>query len=188
MEYQEAIDTILQFANETPVNAPNEHPLQGVVERYLRNSLVREQLVGWWFNVDHNLTLQVATDGTVPIAKELKQIVFNERYLIDRGDKVYDSYNNTYIISRDVEAIQAIRVLEWEKTPELMQQWCMFQAAKYYIISTIGDAGITKEMKDEATRTFVMLKAQDIKSKNINIFNTPEIAKFRLGRNPYNGR
>ena len=186
MEYQEAVDTILQFTGETPVNAPNVHPNQGVIERYLNNSSSREQLLEWWFNLDHDVYLLKDVETTqVAIPSTIKKIVFDNPDYVDRGTFVYDKVNNTYLIDEDVLAIETVKVLSWTELPELMQQWIMFQAAKYYIISTIGDQGVTKELKEEASRTYIMLKSQDLKSRNINIFNTPQIARNRMGRQPY---
>lgn len=184
MEYQEAVDTILQYSNETPVNAPNEHPLQGVIERFINNSVVREQLIGWWFNRDYQLVLQQDENGQVAIPSNLKSIVFSEAELVDRGKWVYDALNNTYVIARDVKTESSIRVLDWESLPELMQQWCMYQAAMYYILSTTGDSTSLSVLEKEAAKTFVMLKAQDIRSLNINVFNTPAVARYRNRRRP----
>lgn len=188
MEYQKAVDTIIQFAGETPVNAPNEHPLQGNIELLLNNTLSREQLYTWWFNKDNGLWFSVQEDGKVRIPSQVKATVFVDQKYIDRGRFVYDKDANTFLIYENIETLETTRELEWNELPELFQQWCMFQAAKYYIISTIGDTGVTKELKEEALRTFVLLNSQDIKSKNINIFNTPNMARMRSGRRPYGGR
>jgi hypothetical protein len=185
MKYQEAIDLILQFTGETPVNAPNEHPNQGIITRFINSSVDREQLLDWWFNVDYDLTLQPDSLGKVPISPQLKKIIFESREYVARGNFVYDIQNQTYLIHSNVNVLKATRLLDWEDIPELMQQWCMFQGARYYILGTIGDAGLIKEVKEEAVRTLVILKAQDIQEKNINVFNTPQIMRARSGRNPY---
>lgn len=185
MKYQSAVDLILQFAGETPVNSPNEHPLQGVITRWLDSSITREQLMQWWFNKDEDIILQPNTLGKVQIGSQLKQLVFANRNYTARGQFVYDKQNQTYLIGQNVEVVEATRELEWDELPELMQQWCMYQAAKYYILGTIGDSGLTKELKLEAQRTYVLLNTQDIKEKNLNIFNTPQIARARAGRFPY---
>jgi hypothetical protein len=188
MEYQAAVDLVLQFTGETPVNAPLEHPNQGVITRFINSSVAREQLLDWWFNVDYGLTLQPDSVGKVPISSSIKKIVFESRDYIARGKWVYDQQNQTYLIHSNVEIIKATRELAWEDMPELMQQWCMFQGAKYYILGTIGDTNLTKELKDEANRTLIMLKVQDIEEKNVNIFNTPKISQTRSRRQPYGGR
>jgi hypothetical protein len=188
MEYQTAIDTIIQFAGETPVNAPNQHPLQGNIELLLNNTIAREQLYQWWFNKDTGLWFTAQEDGRVRIPAQIKAMVFVEPQYIDRGSFVYDKESNTFLIHTNVETVETTRQLEWDELPELMQQWCMFQAAKYYIVSTIGDTGVTKELKEEAKRTYVLLNAQDIKSKNINVFNTYNASRMKYGRRPYGGR
>lgn len=188
MDYQEAVDLILQFTGETPVNAPNEHPNQGVISRFIDSSLTREQLLDWWFNVDLDLTLQPDNQGKVPISSELQKLIFDNRDYSARGRWVYDKQNQTYLIKQNVHVLKATRKLAWDNLPELMQQWIMFQAAKYYILGTIGDTNITKELADEAKRTQVMLNVQDLEEKNINVFNTPKIARTRARRNPYGGR
>jgi hypothetical protein len=188
MEYQEAVDLVLQFTGETPVNAPHEHPNQGVITRFINSSIAREQLLDWWFNVDYELTLQADSLGKVPISSSIKKIVFEESNYVARGKWVYDNVNQTYLIRSSVAVLKATRELQWEDLPELMQQWCMFQGAKYYILGTIGDGGLTKELKEEAGRTNMQLKVQDLESKNINIFNTPKIARTRSRRMPYGGR
>lgn len=185
MEYQEAVDLVLQFAGETPVNAPNEHPLQGVITRFINNSMSREQLLDWWFNVDYDFILQPDSLGKVPISAQLRQLIFESKDYVKRGKWVYDQNNQTYLIHQNVTVLKATRELPWDDMPELMQQWCMFQGAKYYILGTIGDGTLTKELKEEAKRTLVMLKVQDIEEKNINVFSTPQIARVRQGRNPY---
>lgn len=185
MKYQRAVDLVLQFAGETPVNSPNEHPNQGVIARFLDSSIEREQLLDWWFNVEEDFVLQPNSQNKVPISSQLKKTTFENPNYVDRGSFVYDKANQTYLIGENVVVVEATRVLQWTELPELMQQWCMYQAAKYYIISTIGDRGITQELKDEAKRTSIQLNAQDIKAKNVNIFNTPTIARARSGRRPY---
>jgi len=185
MDYQDAVDLVLQFTGETPVNAPNEHPLQGTIARFINSAMAREQLLDWWFNVDYGITLQQDSVGKVPISSQIHKTVFENSNFTVRGNWVYDKVNQTYLIKEDVLVVKATRQLPWEDMPELMQQWCMFQGAKYYILGTIGDGGLIKELRGEASRTLVMLKVQDIEEKNVNIFNTPQIARARTRRNPY---
>ena len=188
MDYQDAVDLVLQFTGETPVNAPNEHPLQGTIARFINSAVAREQLLDWWFNVDYDLVLQKDSMGKVPISSQIKKAVYENRDYITRGKWVYDKQNQTYLIHQDVTLLKATRQLPWEEMPELMQQWCMFQGTKYYVLGTIGDGGLIKELRGEAGRTLVMLKVQDLEERNINIFNTPQIARARRGRLPYIGR
>ena len=146
----QAVNKALQMMGESPLNS-----LQGLLglgnlaEETLDSVSRKVQAEGWSFNTDYQMTLtRDSTTNEISVGTNVSRVVVDpyEYYDIDvvqRGSKLYDRKNNTYVFSIDLKADMTV-ILEWDDLPEHARVYIMTKAGKELQENMIGSKDLTE--------------------------------------------
>ena len=146
----QAVNKALQMMGESPLNS-----LQGLLglgnlaEETLDSVSRKVQAAVWSFNTDYQMTLtRDSTTNEISVGTNVSRVVVDpyEYYDIDvvqRGSRLYDRKNNTYVFSIDLKADMTI-ILEWDDLPEHARVYIMTKAGKELQENMIGSKDLTE--------------------------------------------
>ena len=146
----QAVNKALQMMGESPLNS-----LQGLLglgnlaEETLDSVSRKVQAEGWSFNTDYQMTLtRDSTTNQISVGTNVSRVVVDpyEYYDVDvvqRGSRLYDRKNNTYVFSIDLKADMTV-ILEWDDLPEHARVYIMTKAGKELQENMIGSKDLTE--------------------------------------------
>lgn len=148
--FLEAVNRVLQMMGEAPVNSLNgQYGLALQAQDSLNDVSRKLQSEGWSFNTDREKLLQRnASTNEIAVGPNISRVVIDPyRYpaldIVQRGDKLYDRYNNTYVFDQDLYVDMTI-ILEWEELPEHARQYITIKAGRQLQEAILGSADLTK--------------------------------------------
>ena len=146
----QAVNKALQMMGESPLNS-----LQGLLglgnlaEETLDSVSRKVQVEGWSFNTDYQMTLtRDSTTNEISVGTNVSRVVVDpyEYYDVDvvqRGSRLYDRKNNTYVFSIDLKADMTV-ILDWDDLPEHARVYIMTKAGKELQENMIGSKDLTE--------------------------------------------
>ena len=146
----QAVNKALQMMGESPLNS-----LQGLLglgnlaETTLDSVSRKVQVEGWSFNTDYQMTLtRDSTTNEISVGTNVSRVVIDpyEYYDVDvvqRGSRLYDRKNNTYVFSIDLKADMTV-ILDWDDLPEHARVYIMTKAGKELQENMIGSKDLTE--------------------------------------------
>ena len=129
----EAINEMLSAISEAPVASVDiDHADVDIALRKLRYASRAVQSKGWHWNTDERYTLQPdAVTGYInlPINTLSVDTVGDsaDRDLVERGRRLYDRENFTYVISEPV-MVDLVTMLDYEDMPEIARRYVLIKA------------------------------------------------------------
>ena len=148
--FLEAVNRVLQMMGEAPVNSLNgQYGLALQAQDSLNDVSRRLQSEGWSFNTDREKLLQRDTStNQIAVGPNISRVVIDPyRYpaldIVQRGGKLYDRYNNTYVFDEDLYVDLTI-ILEWEELPEHARQYITIKAGRQLQEAILGSVDLTK--------------------------------------------
>ena len=146
----QAVNKALQMMGESPLNS-----LQGLLglgnlaEETLDSVSRKVQEEGSAFNTDYQMTLtRDSTTNEISVGTNVSRVVIDpyEYYDVDvvqRGSRLYDRKNNTYVFSIDLKADMTV-ILDWDDLPEHARVYIMTKAGKELQENMIGSKDLTE--------------------------------------------
>ena len=146
----QAVNKALQMMGESPLNS-----LQGLLglgnlaEETLDSVSRKVQVEGWSFNTDYQMTLtRDSTTNEISVGTNVSRVVIDpyEYYDVDvvqRGSRLYDRKNNTYVFSIDLKADMTV-ILDWDDIQEHARLYIMTKAGKELQDNMIGSKDLTE--------------------------------------------
>ncbi len=148
--FLEAVNRVLQMMGEAPINSLNgQYGLALQAQDSLNDVSRKLQSEGWSFNTDREKLLQRnASTNQIAVGPNISRVVIDPyRYpaldIVQRGDKLYDRHNNTYVFDQDLYVDMTI-ILEWEELPEHARQYITIKAGRQLQEAILGSADLTK--------------------------------------------
>ena len=148
--FLEAVNRVLQMMGEAPVNSLNgQYGLALQAQDSLNDVSRKLQSEGWSFNTDREKLLQRnASTNEIAVGPNISRVVIDAyRYpaldVVQRGGKLYDRYNNTYVFDEDLYVDVTI-ILEWEELPEHARQYITIKAGRQLQEAILGSVDLTK--------------------------------------------
>ena len=175
----EAINTILQIIDEEPINSlNNELPLEATTAIHNLEEVSREiQSKGYDFNTEYEFPLPPSLDGTITLPQstlsfDVPKQQFNGdiKDYIQRGVRVYNRSDRTYIIGKELKAM-IVSFLNWDDLPEQFRKWIMIRAARITAARTIGDQATVSFSMQEEIEAKANAENSDARSSNSTIFD-----------------
>ena len=148
--FLEAVNRVLQMMGEAPINSLNgQYGLALQAQDSLNDVSRKLQSEGWSFNTDREKLLQRnASTNEIAVGPNISRVVIDAyRYpaldVVQRGGKLYDRYNNTYVFDEDLY-VDATIILEWEELPEHARQYITIKAGRQLQEAILGSVDLTK--------------------------------------------
>ena len=146
----QAVNKALQMMGESPLNS-----LQGLLglgnlaETTLDSVSRKVQVEGWSFNTVYQMDLtRDSTTTHISVGTNVSRIVidpyeYNNIDVVQRGDRLYDRKNNTYVFTEDLKGDMTI-ILDWDDLPEHARLYIMTKAGRELQENMIGSKDLTE--------------------------------------------
>ena len=132
----EAVNVLLATIGESPVNTLNSGLVEASeAEQTLANVNREVQAIGWSYNTDLGYTLTPDASGELRLPVNCLHVdttslrKSTESDLVQRGLRLYDRVENTYVINQPIE-VDMFVLLEFEELPETARRYITIRAAR----------------------------------------------------------
>lgn len=192
MNELEAVNMLLEAVGSNVVNSlvtTPVHPDVAAARRVLQRKAAMELRKGWWFNTDYGIDYEPhVTSGEITVPATISSIRMVNSTVVRRDGKLYDTINQTYKFTDTQQAYQQIRLPKWDEMEADMQVYVAYIAAVEFVRTETSDRELQDVYGKDAGLALMELKRTDLKMKNLNIFNTRQYQKVRIGTRPYGNR
>lgn len=180
------MNVLLRAIGSSPVNSlETPHPDAANAKATLKRLRLQAQNRGWWFNVDYNVTFTQNVSGEIVIPSYVSSLKMLDRTYVKRGNKLYDTVNQTYVIDCDLLAARVIRMVDWDELPQAMQEYITYFAASQFVQDELEDPAKTAHFQEQAGMAMLDVKKQDLEEGQYNMFDRPKFRRNRAGVRPY---
>lgn len=186
MELVEAQDYILGVLGSSPTgDITSLNPDAQAARSAISTVKKTLQKRGWWFNKNRNVTMTPNTDGEILLPSNVIKIIpVGNQYVVQRGIKLFNSADNTYVFEIDVTAHQILN-LEWDLLPVDMQDAVRYRAAGELCSTELEDSNKASEQFTLYNEALNEVKSADLKSLKKNVFNSPTSQRILRRTRPY---
>ena len=172
----ECINIMLSAIGEAPINSltgtvPNDVRL---AQNILTEVNKRVQSEGWSFNTEYSVpftrdssTKHIAL-GTDVLRVDAQTYDHPSIDPIQRGLKLYDRKNNTYIFDEDLKAT-VVYFRSFDEIPEQARNYMTIKAARIYVDRMIGDNNLRSYTQDDEIRSRAILMETDLSNADHNM-------------------
>jgi len=187
MQYLDAVNYQLALLGSPPVATVDElHPDVQSAITALTEANKAIQNKSWWFNTDYNVKMTPdATTKEITLGSSVYEVIATSRLgVIQRGTKLYDTYNNTYQFDIPVY-INTVNRLDWDLLDESVQDTIKFRAAVHVCENDLEDFTKAETQKEFFQAAIIQMKKTNLKIQRRNIFTTPRVARAMYRVRPY---
>ena len=172
----EAVNIMMAAIGESPVNTlTGTLPADVVMARSTLTEVNKEvQSEGWSFNTEIDVTQQ-RTDGTnnIDLSTDVLRIDPNIHQhptidAIQRGLKLYDRLNNTYIFDEDL-ICTIVYFRTFVEIPEPARRYITIKAARIFVDRLVGDEGLRTYTQQDEIRARAILMETDYVNADHNL-------------------
>jgi hypothetical protein len=171
----EAMNQILSVTGDAAVTSVASTYEQAVIARRILGEVSREQQAkGLWFNeVDELLVLKDAGTGEVNLPSNTLRVDIprDNGRLVQRGLKIFDKSNNTYVIDDDVY-MNLVTELVWSLLPQSFRQYVASMAKLRYNAEYFGSEETEREISKDIARYGLEVEREDIDNRDINMLQS----------------
>lgn len=173
MSLLEAVNRLLAGTGDAPVQSLEENYQQAelaldTIERVSRNL----QSKGWYFNEDEGVILNKNLNNEVVLPANILSLEMSGdggKYT-QRGLKVYDKVNRTYIIEDEVKADIVIQ-LSWDELPHPAREAIVAEAAVIFYKDFFGEEAVTNSLERSLINAQIALQKADVDARDINLLS-----------------
>jgi hypothetical protein len=170
----EAVNLMLATVGESPVStlvASGDLHVSMAIQ-FLYDQSREVQTVGWHFNYEelYPLPLNVGYELVVP-SNALKldvSDVDNSYDVVQRGTRMYDRKNHTYIFDKSLK-VDIVFFLPWEDLPQSARQYIAISAARKFQRRIQGDDAIEKYTAVEESTAKAELEDYEASVRDYNL-------------------
>jgi hypothetical protein len=177
-----AVNTMLQIIGEAPVNQIGEgYEESGEALALLQDTSSEVQEEGWYFNKE-DLFITPDSEGKLQLPANTLKCDTSYRGIVQRGLRLYDRLNNTYLFPSGIKVTLTI-MLAWDEIPEIAKRFTKIRAGRIFIDRKLGAANLRGFTREDEAMAYGRLKANEIESGNYNLFDNHQLQTM-LDRSP----
>jgi len=171
----EAVNMCLAAIGESPVNNIQNTGLVDVAQARAKVTEFSRtvQSTGWAFNTERRFPLTRADDGTISLPLNALKVSVeraeSDAEVAQRGSRLYDKRNHTYIFDRDLTAT-VVLFLNWEELPQAARQYIAVCAARSFQGVNLSSETLDRLTEDDEVRALVALKDAEGDTGDYNMF------------------
>lgn len=179
----EAVNTMLSCAGESPVNTLDTTGMVDVaVAVATLNEISRSvQSVGWHFNTEDDYPLVRDVEGFIYLPPSIITVDVNDSspslIPVQRGLRMYDRLNHTYLFTADLKASVQL-LLEWDELPQTARYYILIKAARAFQARVLGADSLHRFSEADEMSALVALQEAEGKSGNYNMFQNYSAANI----------
>lgn len=188
----EAINKMLIAIGEAPVNSLESGYLEAVIAESILDEVNKEvQAKGWNFNTEYNKLFAKSVAGEIVLPTNVLRVdatyTATSKDLVQRGLRMYDRGNHTYIIDEDVY-LDIVVQLVWEEIPEPAKRYISDRAARKNQDRVVGSSTLHEIHMIDEREAFMDFKEFDEISDDNNIFDNYSVYRvIDRNRGRHNG-
>jgi|TARA_A100001518_G_C1218708_1_gene62151 hypothetical protein len=173
----ECINIMLAAIGEAPINTlTGTLPVDAVTaQRTLAEINKDVQNEGWSFNQEFNVKLTRDGSNQIALGTDMLKVdanVFDHPTIdvIQRGLKMYDRKNNTYVFDTDLTCnITYFR--NFDEIPESARRYINIRAARVFVDRLVGDDGLRTYTAQDEARARANLMENDMDNADHNVLS-----------------
>jgi len=173
MSELDAVNKILAVAGDSPVQTLEDDYIQAILARQILTRTSRKvQSLGWWFNEDESVTLIPSITGIITLGTNVISCVANNDAgtVIQRGDRLYDRQDRTYVFTQNVNA-DLVLALEWSELPQAAREYISDVACTQYNNDFFGAQEIKANLDKNERASYLIIKSEDTDARDISMLN-----------------
>ena len=138
----DAVNTMLSSIGEAPVSSLSSGLVEAEIAESILNTIDREvQSMGWHFNTELNKSFAQTLAGEILLPADTLRadatLKANAPNLVQRGLKMYDRVNHTFVIGASV-ALDIVVQLIFDDLPEVAKRYIVLRAARVFQDRVVG--------------------------------------------------
>ena len=173
----ECINIMLAAIGEAPINTlTGTLPVDAVTAQKTLAEINKDvQNEGWSFNQEFNVVLTRDGSNQIAIGTDMLKVdanVFDHPTIdvIQRGLKMYDRKNNTYVFDTDLTCnITYFR--NFDEIPESARRYINIRAARVFVDRLVGDDGLRTYTAQDEARARANLMENDMDNADHNVLS-----------------
>ena len=171
----EAINIMMAAIGETPVNTLTGTLHADVVMARSTLTEINKQVQseGWSFNTEIDVTLTRDSSDNINLSSDVLRVDANihQHPTIDpiqRGLKLYDRQNNTFVFEEDL-ICTVVYLRTFAEIPEQARYYITIRAARLFVDRLVGDDGLRTYTQQDETRARAILTETDYANADHNL-------------------
>jgi hypothetical protein len=175
----EAVNIMLSTIGESPVNSLSSGLVDAeLAETILDSTSKAVQSEGWNFNRDDAFTVAPNLSGEIVIPLNVLRadatLKSDSKDLVQRGTKMYDKKEHTFIINESVE-LDLIVELAFTDLPEIARRYVALRAARVFQERVVGSDFISDINRVDERFAYYQLQEFETDTEDHNIFNNNDV-------------
>tara|TARA_R110000772_G_scaffold89156_3_gene184924 strand:- start:8915 stop:9499 length:585 start_codon:yes stop_codon:yes gene_type:complete len=171
----DAVNTMLSSIGEAPVSSLSSGLIEAEIAESILNTIDREvQSMGWHFNTELNKSFAQDTLGQIILPADILRadatLKANAPNLVQRGLKMYDRVNHTFVISTDA-ALDVVVQLLFDDLPEVAKRYIVLRSTRVFQDRVVGSNTLHSFQEKDEQQALVQLKDFDKAADDHNIFD-----------------
>ena len=173
----ECINIMLAAIGEAPINTlTGTLPVDAVTaQRTLAEINKDVQNEGWSFNQEFNVKLTRDGSNQIALGTDVLKVdanVFDHPTIdvIQRGLKMYDRKNNTYVFDTDLTC-NVTYFRNFDEIPESARRYINIRAARVFVDRLVGDDGLRTYTAQDEARARANLMENDMDNADHNVLS-----------------
>lgn len=171
----DAVNTMLSSIGEAPVSSLSSGLIEAEIAESILNTIDREvQSMGWHFNTELNKSFAQDTLGQILLPADILRadatLKANAPNLVQRGLKMYDRVNHTFVIGA-AAALDVVVQLLFDDLPEVAKRYIVLRATRIFQDRVVGSNTLHDFQQRDEAEALVQLKDFDKAADDHNIFD-----------------
>ncbi len=182
----EAVNVMLSLIGEAAVNSLSSGLVDAEMAETILDNITRSvQSTGWSFNEEIGYTLSPDSNGHLNLPAncvrvDLSQTVSKYRDsrfdYVQRGSKLYDKINHTYVIS-DPVVVDMVVLLDFEELPEAARRFITIRAGRSFQERVVGSDNLSSLTADDENTAWLDLLHAESDVNDHNIFDDSSVSR-----------
>ena len=171
----DAVNTMLSSIGEAPVSSLSSGLIEAEIAESILNTIDREvQSMGWHFNTELNKSFAQTPAGEILLPADILRadatLKANAPNLVQRGLKMYDRVNHTFIVGTNA-ALDVVVQLVFDDLPEVAKRYIVLRATRIFQDRVVGSNTLHSFQEKDEQQALVQLKDFDKAADDHNIFD-----------------
>lgn len=184
----QAVNTMLSAVGEPPVtHLDDQKNADAAIARNILTEINREiQTWGWHFNTQRNVAFAPSANKEIILPDNVVRIDIeywtdgstttstDTRDITQRGDKLFNRSDNTYLFDSEVKAT-VVYLMSWEELPEPVRRYVVVKAARVFQDRMVGSQAHHAFTKEDEIRARAMLSDFETETADHSIFDNYDV-------------
>ena len=171
----DAVNTMLSSIGEAPVSSLSSGLIEAEIAESILNTIDREvQSMGWHFNTELNKSFAQTPAGEILLPADILRadatLKANAPNLVQRGLKMYDRVNHTFIVGTNAD-LDVVVQLVFDDLPEVAKRYIVLRATRIFQDRVVGSNTLHDFQEKDEQQALVQLKDFDKAADDHNIFD-----------------